>query len=86
MPGYAVRTGDINAPSSSAYAIVPSNSVDQTPAFRRLFVGGGGAVSVKMLDGSTVVFTGIVSGTTLEIRGTRVNVTGTTATNMVGLV
>lgn len=83
MPSY--KTGDLVAPSSAAYPIVPSDTVANT-AFKRLYVGGAGNINVLTLNGANCTFTAVPVGTTLEIRGTRVNVTGTTATNIVGLV
>lgn len=73
--------------------IVPSDTstgaADQS--FSALFVGGAGTVTVvlenKTAPGAdiTLLFTGVVAGQLLPIAGRRVNVTGTSATNIVGL-
>jgi len=47
-------------------------------------VGGAGAV-VAIVNGTAVTFAAVPVGTILEIRATRVNATGTAATNLVAL-
>lgn len=73
-----------------ALAVTPSDTVAialPNPAFlpRRLFVGGAGNVVAVMADGGVVTFTGVPAGSFLPIKVTRVNATGTTATNIVAL-
>ncbi len=75
----------IDAPASSAVVVTPSNTVPLPLETKGLFIGGGGNVSVLMRDGQTCVFTGVVQGQILPIRVTRVNSTGTTATNIVAM-
>lgn len=50
-----------------------------------LYVGGDGNVSVTTADGSTATFTGLLAGTFMPINVTRVNATGTTATNIIAI-
>jgi len=73
-------------PAKHAIAITPSDTVDISGgAFMRgLYIGGAGNISVEMANG-TVVFYAAVAGSVLPIRTKRVNATGTTATNLVGL-
>jgi hypothetical protein len=69
-----------------AAAITPSDTVNLTVPTAAIYVGGGGAVSVVMrAGGNTVVFSAVPVGFTLPISVTRVNATGTTATNLVAL-
>ena len=49
---------------------------------RGIYVGGTGNVSVVMTSGKTVVLTALAAGMIHPISVTRVNTTGTTATNI----
>lgn len=69
-------------------AVTPSNTVDFVRYPRGLYVGGGGDVAVVPLSGdadTAVTFVGVAAGTILPIGARRVNVTGTTATDIVAL-
>ena len=70
-------------PSSLCTAVNPSDSVNFSEC-RALYVGTGGDVSV-VCGGSTVVFANAQSGSVLPVEVTRVNATGTTASNLVAL-
>jgi len=74
---------NVSDPAVYGAAVTPSNSVDLTAPTRSLYVGTTGDISVEMLNG-TVVFTGVAVGI-LPIQCTRVNFTGTTASNIVAL-
>jgi hypothetical protein len=72
-------------PAIGALAVTPSDSADLTfaPA-RRLYVGTGGNVSVVYESGSTAVtYVNVPSGFVFGGFITRVNATGTTATNII---
>lgn len=74
----------IFASATGGAAVVPSDS--NVLAFNALYVGGAGDVSIDFTEGgSAVVFPAVLAGSILPLRGTRVNATGTTATNMVWL-
>jgi hypothetical protein len=51
-----------------------------------LYVGGAGNLAVVTEAGNTVTFTAVPVGTQLEIRVKQVLATGTTATNIVGML
>jgi hypothetical protein len=73
-------------PADNAAAVTPSDGSDLANFSRALFVGGAGAVKVDMVGGTTAVtLTGVVAGTVLPMRVSRVYSTGTTATNIVAL-
>lgn len=72
-----------NGSCDNAVAVTPSDATVLTP-FQSLFVGGAGNVTVTLVSGSDVVFTGVLAGTILPIRGTKVKV-ATTATNIVAM-
>jgi len=74
---------NVSDPAVYGAAVTPSNSVNLAAPTRSLYVGTTGNISVEMLNG-TVVFTGVAVGI-LPIQCTRVNSTGTTASNIVAL-
>ena len=75
-----------NPQATEAWAVTPSNSVNYTKPARALFVGGAGTVTlIPFNQKNAVTFTGVTAGTVLNIWHTRVNVTGTTATNMTAM-
>jgi hypothetical protein len=71
-------------PAQDAAVVTPSDTADQG-LVRGLFIGGGGNVSLVTAIGNTVVFTGVVAGSILPVRCTKVRSTDTTATNIVAL-
>ena len=59
---------------------------DSTPlTFKRLYVGGTGNVAIRHAgdDVAAVVYPAVPAGTFIDVSGTRVMSTGTTATNIV---
>lgn len=67
----------------NAVAVTPSDSVDLDVPCRALYIGVSGDVSVEMLeDGSAIVHKNAMVGI-LPIMVTRVNATGTTATDII---
>ncbi|QDL53109.1 spike base protein, RCAP_Rcc01079 family [Rhodoferax aquaticus] len=71
------------APAQGGFAVLPDANFTQPS--RALVVCTGGSLSVLMIDGTTVVFSAIASGTQLPLRATKVIAAGTTATNIVAL-
>lgn len=72
-------------PGKHALAVTPSDSADLAYTTRAIFVGGAGALKVRMLSGEDVVFTGVTAGTVLPIHAIRVWSSGTTATNITAI-
>ena len=78
--------------SSSTYTarglveITPHNTVPLADTARALYVGGAGDINIQPLEGPAITLVGVPAGALLPISVTRVNVTGTTATNLVGLL
>ena len=83
LPGNVKGTGGaahVFASATSGGAVTPSDAT--VLAFKALWVGGAGDVSVDFTEGGTaVVFVGVPAGTMLAVTGTRVNA-ATTATNI----
>ncbi len=67
--------------------ITPSNSNDLPSIARMIYVGVGGDVSLVDTQGNTILHKNAAAGSYLgPFRVSRVNATGTTATNMVAYV
>jgi hypothetical protein len=75
----------IIGPARSAFAITKNDSTVFAQATRALYVGGAGAVTVRMIDGTNCTFAAVPAGTTISIRVDKVLSTGTDATSIVGL-
>jgi hypothetical protein len=80
---YAGSGNDLVSPASNAASVTPSDTVDLPTASKRLWVGGAGNVKVNTVGGSTVTYTGVLAGSYLIVRASRVYATLTTATNIV---
>ncbi len=52
---------------------------------RGIWVGGAGNVSALLSNGDTVILIGVLAGTLLPLRATKITTSGTSATNMVAL-
>lgn len=82
MPG-AYRSAASTAPAFDARDITPSD-VTEIPGTRSIYVGTGGALTVRMVSGQQVTFNGVPSGTMLPIQVDKVLST-TTASQLVAL-
>lgn len=71
----------------SAAAVTPHDSnASITGNPTGLYVGGAGAITCTMKNGSSdVVFSAVPAGATLNIRVSAIKATGTTATNILAL-
>lgn len=78
MPVHALASSD------DAFAITPSDSTNFTTGCRAVYVGGAGTVNAVMKSGP--VSFAAVAGCVLPIAPSRINVTGTSATGLVGLL
>ena len=74
---------DSIGPALNAFAVLPSDTA--AVAARSIYVGGAGDVAVTMQGGGTVTFKAVPAGAILPVRVSKVFMTGTTATNLVGL-
>lgn len=82
---FEYRTYSFDAPSQNAWAITPHDTTDENFVSRAIYVGTGGDVVAVMKSTAVVTFKNVLGGTILPVRVQRVNATGTTATDMVGL-
>jgi hypothetical protein len=68
------------------FVITPGDtSASNFPTDATVFVGVGGDVALVNAPDGVAVYKNVPSGTTLPASGIRVNATGTTATNMIGV-
>lgn len=72
-----------NTTYGGAVAITPSDATNL--GGKAIYVGGTGDVAVVTEGGNVTTFSAVPVGAVLPIRFTRVNSTGTTATNLVAL-
>lgn len=72
-------------PAEYAVAVTPSNTVNFSNLTRGIYVGVSGDVAVVMNDDAVIVFKNMNAGSILPIRAKRVNLTNTTATDIVAL-
>jgi hypothetical protein len=72
-----------DGPLVGGFAIAPA-AIDLPYVTRALMVGGGGDVAVTLRNGDTLTLPGLVPGAIYPFRVSRVAVSGTTATGIVG--
>lgn len=77
-----------DTPGDTAYAITPSDTVNEAIPFRGLIIGGtAGTIALVTPNGDVVSLPAtMVVGVVHSLRGVRVNSTGTTATGLIGVV
>jgi len=81
MAGYGAEI----MPAGHAEAVTPSNTVSFDREMEGLYVGVGGNIGLVLPSGTAITFLGVPTGSILPVRCIRVNVTNTTATDMVAL-
>jgi len=77
----------VTSPSRDWFDIAPSDNSDLSFIPKAIYVGTGGDIVVtSSRTNSEVVFRNVPSGAILDIRPASVKETGTTATDLVGLI
>jgi len=82
---FSAATAGLGSPADDGAAVTPNDGADLAFVTKGLFVGGAGNLAVTTAQGNALTFTGLLAGTLLPIRVSRVKATGTTATNIVAL-
>lgn len=72
-------------PAEHAEAVTPSDSTDLVVVSRALYIGSGGNIAVVMASGAAVTFAGLVTGSILPVRVSRVKSTATTASSIISI-
>jgi hypothetical protein len=76
----------MESPARNYFVITPHDSTDFVYETRGIWVGVGGTVVVIGAgDYTPVTFLNVASGTMMPLRAVRVDSTGTTATDLVGV-
>ncbi|MDB4350214.1 hypothetical protein OAA38_00215 [bacterium] len=83
---YDIFRTHLESPAKDAFAISGNDSTDLAKSTRSIYVGGSGNIKLTTIDGSTVTFNSAIAGSILPIRAKRIFSTGTTATNLIGLL
>lgn len=76
----------LSGPAAHGFAVTPNDSTTLAETTRALYVGSAGAIAVLMASGASITFPGVPAGTMLPVRVTKVMATGTSATDIIGLV
>ena len=75
----------LDSPARAPFAIVPSDTLPLSPVPKRLYVGTGGHVVLRGMDGAAdVTYRNVASGVYLNVRPGFVRATGTTAADLIG--
>ena len=82
---YGHYSNHIDAPGVNAWPIEPDDETNMDLTTRGIYVGGAGDLSVVMKSEAVVTLKNVAAGTILPLRAIRVNSTGTSATDLVGL-
>lgn len=73
-------------PARTAFAIVPSDSLELAVLPRALYIGTGGNLTLRLVDDvQDVVLRNLSAGQIVDVRARYVRATGTTAGDLVGL-
>lgn len=86
MTQFQRKSSSVSDQGLSHVAITPSDTVDLHQIAKAIYVGGAGDISAVSANGETVILKAVPAGTQYvasQIR--RVNATGTTATDIVGV-
>lgn len=74
------------APAADCFEILPNDTSDLAKATKAVFVGIGGDLVIRSVDGQQdVTFRNLADGSILDVRLRAVRLTGTTAGNLIGL-
>jgi hypothetical protein len=79
---YPAMFAGVSSPYVGGETVSPSDTVSLTKVSRAIYVGTVGTLSCLMMDGTTVALPTTVAGTIYPLRVERVNLTGTSATNI----
>lgn len=77
---------DLILPIRKLFAVTPHDSNELSTIPRAIFVGTGGDVSIIAQDDSSPVTLKVQGGTLLPVRAKIIRATGTTATDIVGML
>lgn len=76
----------LTAPARKGFAITPHNTTPLAVTPRAIYVGGAGNIVITGLDGVDFTLVAVPVGSIVPVMPSLVKATGTTATNLVGLL
>lgn len=80
------RADAVSASSRAPFAVVPHDTDELPVVPKALYVGTGGHVALRGVDGAAdVLFRNVAAGQVLDVRARFVRAAGTTAADIVGL-
>ena len=83
---FATHADSVFAPARRVFAIAPHDSDPLPMVVKALYVGTGGNVVLRSVDGTQdITFRNVGAGQVLDVRAQAVRATGTTAGDIVGL-
>ena len=79
-------TDSLISPAKTCFDILPDDAADVLQVTKAIYVGEGGDVTLRSVDGpADVTFANVPSGAVLDVRVKAVRATGTSAADIVGL-
>ena len=82
---FSLYADGLNTPARNIEVVTPSDTVNLTAPSRGLIIGVGGTINVETVGGQSSVTITVATGAILPLMVTRVNNTGTSATNIVSM-
>ena len=83
---FSALNDNVIGPARAPFSVTPSDTVALVTVPKALYVGTGGAITLRGVDSTQdVVLRNVASGQVLDIRALYVRATGTTASDIVGL-
>lgn len=86
MDMFQFLTSGLESPASDAFEVTPNDGADLESVTRGIYCGTGGDLHVLMKSGREITFKNIAGEMTHGIRITKIFATGTTATDIIGLL
>lgn len=89
MPKDSFQTSSdsLIAPAKAAFDITPNDIAELQEVTKAIYIGTGGDVVLRPQEGlADVTFRNLQSGAILDVRVSAVRATGTSATDIIGLV
>lgn len=83
---FKTRSAGINESAVDGFAITPDDGVELDEITRAIYVGTTGDVAIVLASNTELLFKNVGSGTMLPIRARFIKATGTSATDLLGLV
>lgn len=83
---FDTHAASLDGPASHGFSISPSDASDLPETTRAIYVGTPGDLAVDLASGANLTFTNLASGTILPVRASAVKATGTSASDLIGLV